>query len=330
MGSTRFRSWSYSRQRLFKTCKRAFFYQYYWKGEPNQDVLWELRRVKSIPLLVGDLAHEAIAVALRQWVQSHVQAKNLFDIAGKQYEQTMRASLRAALAMRAGRRPPGKWPILQHHLELGKRSDCEEIGLETLRDHLVAFETSEAWQFLRDKKTYTQLWEPITSSSDDKPSFVAMPTLGFERAAGVRIYTAFDLALTYRSEFVIVDWKAARKSDEAVAQVRKQLTSYCLWALAGKKATRASLRIQPYFLQSGEKWSPVPVWKEDFFNVVRDIEDHVGAEMSLVRVCTDENGEGIEYIAEAEDFPAEPRQGVCASCKFLTACKEGKAVLKGQ
>jgi hypothetical protein len=323
MGNTPYRSWSYSRQRQFQTCKRAFFYQYYWKGEPNQDVLWELRRIKTIPLVVGDLVHEAISLALRQWMQSHVEAKDLFGGAARRYEGMLRASMSTAKVIRQGRRPPGKGPILAHHLLTGERCAVEEAGLETLRDYLAAFEASEAWQFLRHKKTYTQLWEPIATATDDPQHFDATAALGFSRAVGLRIYTAFDLALEHRGEFILVDWKAAAKTEAALAQTRKQLVSYCFWARSRKKP-RNTLRIQPYFLRLGELWAPSYPTDTEFFDVVRDIEDHVTAEMQLVSVKANEDGEPIDYIADAEDFPPSPRQSICATCKFLTVCEEGK------
>jgi len=329
VGNTRRRSWSFSRQRLFQTCRRAYFYQYYWKEEPNQDVLWELRRVKSVPMVVGDVA-ESISVALRQWVYSHVEARNLFDVASKQYENVLKASLRAATVMREGRRPPsGKWPIFNHHLKTGERSAVEDMGRETLRDYLADFEASEAWQFLWHKKTHHQLWEPITTSSDDKQSFMATTVLRFERAAGIRIYTPSDLALTHRGEFIIVDWKAGHKNEEAVAQVRKQFASYCLWALDYKKATRSNLRVQPYFLQTGETWARSSVNAGGFLDVIHQIEDHVLNEMQHVAARGDENGESIAYVAREKDFPPSPRQSVCAACKSLTVCNEEKKAVKG-
>jgi hypothetical protein len=328
VGNTPFRSWSFSRPRLFQTCKRAFFYQYYWKGEPNQDVLWELRRVTTVPMLIGDIVHESISVALRQWVGTRVQAKNLFDGASKQYDDRLKASLHAATAMRRGCRPPGKGPILAHHLLTGEHSAIEEAGRQTLGDYLSAFESSEAWQFLRNKKTYTQLWQPITTSSDDMPHFVATAELGFSRAIGVRVYTPYDLALEISGQFILVDWKAAVKSEQALGQARRQLVSYCLWARSRNKP-RTWLRVQPYFLQPAEKWAPSDVTDLEFFDVIHEIEDHVVAEMQLVGVTTNEDGEVIDYVGRTEDFPPSPRQSVCATCKFLTVCVEGKKAVKG-
>jgi hypothetical protein len=40
-------------------------------GEPRakrtKDVSWELRRVTSVPILVGDIVHESMSLALRPW-----------------------------------------------------------------------------------------------------------------------------------------------------------------------------------------------------------------------------------------------------------------------
>ena len=321
MGNSRVRSWSFSRQRLFKSCKRAFFFQYFWDGEPEADVLWTLRRVKTMPLFIGEMTHEMVSLALRQFVSSQTVAKDLCTTASEMFERRMKSSLDAAVAMRGGRRPHGTGTILAHHLDTGRRSAIEESGLDSLKEYLLEFQRSEAWTFLQ--QTHTQNWLPITTSSDNLPHFVASDKIRFKRSIGLRIYTPYDLALSAGGDFILIDWKTGAKTDEARAQVRKQLASYCLWALDTNKLRR-TLRVQPFFLLPGERWDPTPVTNDELYAVIDEIEEHDVAELELLHARSDAHGAVVSYDAKREDFPPTPKAGVCVGCRFRTGCDEGK------
>jgi len=204
-----------------KTCSKAVLFQYFPWGEPDENILWFLRRVKTVPLFVGELVHETISQALRQLKTTHNPAKDLHVIANVQYEARLKSSLRVAEAARAGIKPPGRGTVLAHHLNDGKRSSIEEAGRETLEESLRTFEDSDAWRLLQT--TYAQNWLPIATNSDDKPHFIASEILGFRQSIGLRIYAPYDLALWTDGLFVIVDWKTGKKPDIAQTQVRRQL-----------------------------------------------------------------------------------------------------------
>ena len=321
MGSARNRSWSFSRQNLFQRCPRAFLFQYFPWGEPEQDLLWFLKRVKTVPLLVGELVHDSISLALRQLKETHFAAKGLHVMANIQYEAKLKSSLRVAEIVRRGCKAPGKGTVLSHHLSDGKRSSIEEAGRETLEESLRAFEASEAWRFLQT--TYPQNWLPIATDSDDKPHIIASQGLGFRQSIGLRVYTPYDLALSTGGDFIIVDWKTGKRTESALEQVRKQTASYCLWAL-DRKYARRTLRVQPFFLVPGEQWDPKVVANAQLDEVVAGIEQHDAAELELLRAESYADGTVKQYVANREDFPAKPMVGVCSGCKFLTVCQEGK------
>lgn len=324
MGNARVRSWSFSRQEAFNRCKRSFFYQYFWYGEPDADILWALRRVQTMPMFVGDLAHEMISLGLRQFMSSGIEAKDLNAIASDIFNRGMKSSLSAAVSTRSGRKPMGKGAILSHHLDTGERSAVDDVGLATTIGYLEEFQRSEAWKFLR--KTYRQSWLPITTSSDDLPHFTASTKEGFRKAIGLRIYTPFDLALSVGGDFILVDWKTGSKSDAAQIKVRRQLASYCLWALSNDKLRR-TLRVQPFFLQPEERWDPTPVTNSELDEVIYNVEAHDYAERMLITPRADKYGTIVSYDANKEDFPTSPSKAICAGCRFRTVCEDGKKAL---
>ena len=64
-------SWSPSRHRMFESCKRQYYFNYYgsWGGwDKNADaqsqLLYRLKKITTVPQLVGTVVHDAISNAL--------------------------------------------------------------------------------------------------------------------------------------------------------------------------------------------------------------------------------------------------------------------------
>lgn len=169
MGTAKNISWSWSRQAQMQRCPRAFFFSYYPWGEPEQDVLVFLKQARSIPLLVGDVAHFFIGLYLRQYQEAGRDAGDVIPHAVRRYDERLHWSERLADAARAGKRPGAHGSVLLHHLESGPSETMENAGRETLVESLEAFYESEALAFL--KSTNRRWWKPITGDTDELPYF---------------------------------------------------------------------------------------------------------------------------------------------------------------
>jgi len=118
---------------------------------------------------------------------NRIRARNLFVGASNQYDDRVKVRLHVATAMRRSCRPTGNGQILVHHLLTGEHRAISGATCQHLR-------ASGAWAFLRNRKTYSQLWRAITTSSDVMPHFVSTVEVGFSRTIGLGVYTPDDLA----------------------------------------------------------------------------------------------------------------------------------------
>lgn len=320
MGSSRIRGWNFTRQELYAKCPRAYFYEYYPWGEsnPHEDILWFLKRATTVPMLVGTVVHDAVALALRGFRESKYVYKDLAPLATRWYDEHLAESQRIAAIVRSGKRPPDEGTVIASHLIGGQSELVEQSGRAAVADHLKAFSNSATWEFLRS--TDPKGWYPI---SDRPRYFKASAALGFSKARGIRLYTVFDLAFRQNNDCVIIDWKTGQKKADAILRARRQLAGYALWAIS-KGRTLDKIKTQVVFLTDGETWRPESVTQDEVDQVRDGIEQHIASENQFVRRTTSPDGD-VKWVARVEDFPARPRAAICTGCKFRTVCKAGQA-----
>lgn len=328
MGSAKNMSWSWSRQAQMQRCPRAFFFAYYPWGEPEQDALVFLKQARSIPLLIGDVAHFFIALSLRQYQENGREVGDVIPHAVRRYDEQLRWSERLAEAARAGRRPGTHGSVLLHHLESGPSETMESAGRETLVQVLEAFYDSEALAFLRT--TERRKWKPVTGATDELPYIEARENRGFPKSMhGLRLYMPYDVSLEHRKTHYIIDWKTGERKAPSVAEGYKQLASYSIGSQYSHESTPVA--VQPVFLRPGEKWEPRVVTPEAQQEAREAIECHHMKELALVERVLVDGDRGypkVTWRAKREDFPAKPRKPFCAMCNFRFVCDEGKAELK--
>jgi hypothetical protein len=320
VGSARFRSWSFSRENMFRTCPRQYFYEYFPHGEENATVLGFLKNTTTLALLVGTITHDMVGNALRLYKARRIVKNNLRDAALVLFDDAVGASASAAEKVREGNSVRIGRRVLLEHLAGPPNRVSEALARESLLSYLEAIENSSAWKFLRT--TDTSKWKDVASGTDPKESVEASLKIGFQSGFSLRVYTAFDLAFRHEGEFIIVDWKTGVKSSRAIASARRQTTGYSLWALK-RSVPLERVRLQPFWLRSGEKWEPTPVSVEELDDVQRSIETHDAIERKVLREERDGKSNVI-YHARLDDFPPRPSRA-CGSCKYRTVCSEGRA-----
>ncbi len=202
-------AWSWSRQRLFHRCPRAFYYNYYPWGDVNQGVVSFLKRAKSVPLVVGDIAHDFIAIALKQF-KSHGKWVDVAPSALRRFDDVVRESARLAESSRAARRPASEGTVLLHHLNHEPSKVQENAGKENLAEVLANFGSKEIRSNLGDPAK----WYPVMGGIERKPYVNASKKLGFKRT-GFKVYTAYDFATKPAFDCIIVDWKTGAVGDGA-------------------------------------------------------------------------------------------------------------------
>ncbi len=243
----------------------------------------------------------------------------------EQYEETLRISLRMAKTVRHGRKPPPEGACLFHHLYGAEDVESEQRGRSTVERCLTMFETSSALEFL--KTTDTGLWERVLTNTDNIPSFDAGWDLGFDSAGGLRIYAAYDLALTDEGDYILIDWKTGSKSGKSILSSRRQLAAYGLWAMSNGKSIE-QIKVQAYYLNEGEAWDPQPLNAADVANAIVQIEEHDTVERSATTPIPDRFGSIVKYEADRNDFPAQPDVVKCRFCAYRSICAAGREVFE--
>ncbi len=302
---------------MFRTCPRAFFYNYFPWGEPDQDVLVFLKRTLSLEQMIGQVVHDAIALALRQYQSNKIIYPDLAPLVIQDLKGRIQTSFYLSKFVKDGKRPPSNEPVLQHHLENGPSPAMEKAARDTAIENVQAFLNSEAWKFLQT--TDTEKWEPIDTSTCTKPSILASRAIGFKSAFDLRVFTPFDLAIRYNGDFIIVDWKTGKRTQRNLEKARKQTVGYALWALDFGIPLNG-IQVQPFWLTEGEIWDPQRITRDEVRSVQEDIEMQNAAEKALLKEAADKNGEKT-YVALAGNFPAKPGWA-CAGCKFKAICPD--------
>ena len=323
MGTSRFRSWSFSREKTFRECPRRFFFEYFPYGEPDANVLGVMKKATCLSMLVGTITHDLIANALRLFKATgkvrpgmHRQGVALFDDA-------LTASAKAAPRVNQGLAVPIGTQVLLHHLEKGSFEMRETLARESLVTYLDAFEASVAWDWLRS--TERRDWQQVKAATDRKESIIASSKLGFQSSIGLRIYTPYDLALKVSDDFLIIDWKTGEKSSRAMASAKRQTAIYALRAL-DKDFPLENIKLAPYWLKADRQVETRTVEADEIADVIRGIEEHDMTERALLTERKDGEGK-VEFCASKEDF--QPKVGRhCADCKYRKLCPEGSRSVK--
>jgi len=324
LGSARHRSWSHSRQETYDRCPRSLYFQYFPWGDPDQNLARFLRRAVTPERLAGTIIHDMVVLGLRTLVRRQTYPLGLAANGIAKYDEAIRDSLRIAKIVKKGTRPPDEGVCLFHHLYGVEDVAGESRGREIVECCLTAFETSSALEFL--KTTNFDRWERILTDTDNIPSFIATADLGFEGAAGLRVYAAYDLAFRHGDDFILIDWKTGSKSGRSLLAARRQLAVYGLWAMS-RGIPLDRIKVQVYWLQDGEQWDPQPLNAEDVANALRQIEEHDTVEREATTPIPDRNGEIVKYEADRDAFPAQPDVVKCGWCPYRAICDEGRAAL---
>jgi CRISPR/Cas system-associated exonuclease Cas4 (RecB family) len=319
LGSARHRSWSHTRGNLAATCPRALYFQYFPWGDAKQNIARFLKRAVTPESLAGTIVHRHLAVGLRQLVRKKSYPQGL-EVSGlAEYEVALKESHRLAEWVRSGKRPLDEGSVLLHHLYGKDGAEAEEKGRKIVKNCLTAFESSSALEFL--KQTNYDRWNPILTTTDDVPSFVATADLGFKTAVGLRIYGAYDLAIGYKSDLVVVDWKCGAKTYHSEQRARRQLTVYALWAMAGKRSLD-QIKVVAYWPESSEAVTLSTVSVEEIASVIETIEADDEFEREATRPIVSTDGEIVRYEADRDSFPARPDPVRCGWCPYRSICTE--------
>lgn len=303
-------TWSFSRKRLFDSCRRRYYYRHYlmWGGwdtraSSESQAAYRLSKIQSLSQLSGSVAHRCIENALRRFRANRVvvQEKELLATARAYWNESLAQS-------RSGRwrQDPKRCAcILEDYYKWPDYDRRAAEAWERVEISLSNFCRSRTWQQLQ--KSRRESWlatdsDPFRATLIHSIPVHGRPDLGYDASGAGR----------ERSRCYIFDWKCGRARDSDVLQVR----FYALYAQEewGFKGDCVHCRIV-YLFPTVEEHS-VDVTEETLRESCVLLEESF-AQMQSVLADVENNIPGDISL-----FPATDREYLCSQCQFQELCSE--------
>ncbi len=233
-------TWSYSRDRLFKECKRAYYYHYYasWGGwDKSADEFTKkayiLKNMRNIDIWVGDIIHQII-----KWIlESKISAdKDLFrkdngisyDDAAKKAKQLLMKTWEQSRSQAWRQNVKNNLNLFEHYY--GPEPTREELSLKLQK---VTKSLSNFYSL--------KLLDEISKLS--KENFLGIDMLDSFDFEGTKIFAVPDFAIL-NSDYLLYDWKTGRITEKDILQ----LSCYALYASTKWGAKKEKIKIFPVYL----------------------------------------------------------------------------------
>ena len=298
-------SWSASRAGTFASCKRRYYYDYYlswlgWseRGEPARRQAYLLKKMTRMPMLAGDLVHQAI----ERWIKGRARGQTLTLEALQEFvTQELRNGYKTSRDGTWKKKPSKLVHLAEHHYQEAEIDEADGSAgtygkryLERMHACLQTFFDSPDLQAAREAppEQYLGCEDMSTFPLFDTKVF-AVPDFAFRDADGtVHVY----------------DWKTGRPNERDAYQ----LSVYVEYAVATWGAQAERVICYDMYLGQGELVTMQP--------------DAAHREQVLQRMQESmQEMAGIHFNADrgtgrAEDFPMIEPGRTCSSCNYREIC----------
>ena len=233
-------TWSYSRDRLFKGCPRAYYYHYYaswggWDADAGgfAKKAYILKNMRNIDIWVGDIIHQIIKWVLENKTNpSNGLSKNQKDIS---YNDAVKRAKQLLLKTWEQSRSQAWKQNVKNNLNLFEHY----YGPEPSRQEL----TTKLQKVTKSLENFYNcgLLSQISKLSSEK--FLAIDDLNSFDFEGTKVFAVPDFAVL-NSDYLLYDWKTGRRTEKDTLQ----LSCYALYALNKWGADREKIKIFPVYL----------------------------------------------------------------------------------
>lgn len=290
-------SWSVSRDAVFKTCRRKYFYQYYgsWGGwsfnaENRTRTIYILKQLKNRQMWAGSKVHEAIENIL----------KNLRDGAGidenEIIEDTlglMREEFKSSLS-KIYQIEPKTCALFEHEYEVPVSDREWKINAEHVDDCLKLF-------------LHSKVYEDIFNLSPDQWLEVEEFSSFYDN--GIKIYSVFDFVCRKNEVVFIYDWKTGKDEHN---QYKMQLACYGLFATRKWGLKPEQVRLREFNLSNGKMYE---IFLEEFD--LDDIHNHIRSSIEDMLNCLEDRQTNL---AIEERFELSVNRKDCERCNYVRVC----------
>lgn len=308
-------TWSVSRSRLFRTCQRAYYYQYYgaWGGwaldAPSQArLLYILKQMNSFPLWGGSIVHDVIRDCLKEFQATRV----LPEVSALQ--EKARAKLNLGWKQSRNREwekdPKHCTNLFEHYYaQEGQQVSNEEIA--ALRSKV--FDALESFRNCDVLAAIQNLDNSHWGTIDLLSSFIVgeLPATEIAPALQLKVWCALDFSYMDNDGILhIVDWKTGNEHKE---ELRQQLACYALYAMQTHHIPLERLSLEGVILNDGGRISTYEIKNDAIIAAKDQILNSANAMRAKLR-------DQVNNIAEEDDFLCTTNPAFCATCPYRQVC----------
>jgi hypothetical protein len=294
-------SWSKTRDEVFKTCPRQYWFAYYgyWNGwlenAPKRTrQMYILKNLKNRYVWVGERVHECIQRSLNN-IRRGIKVLSVDEIVSITLDQ-MRAEFRSSKSKNYWKKPKS-CALFEHEYEIELTEDQWKEVANNVETCLRTFYASDIYDGLRSLPK--DRWLEV----EDFSSF---------HLENVRINLAIDCAIRQGDDIYIYDWKSGKSLSEDLSI---QLCCYALYAIEKWHVHPESLGIIEYNL---------PINKSNWFSVthgdVENIKGYITGSIKDMQSLLTDIGSNIPL--EEERFSKVEDERVSLRCNFRKVCRE--------
>ncbi len=290
-------SWSPSRHRMFESCKRQYYFNYYgsWGGwnkdaDAQTQLLYRLKKITTVPQLVGAVVHDAISHALRALqVGRPIHPSDIETYAQKVFHQHLLVSKKQRWRYSAS-----QYTNLFEHYYNEPYTETDQIDSGNhISTSLNAFFASGAYATLQSARPEDYL------TIEDLTDFTL---------ANTKIWVVLDVAIRRNKSVYIFDWKTGRERQAD----RHQLAVYALYATSQWGVALSNLQLQDIYLQTNT---------EQTLDLSQDDLDQtrifVTESVQKMRALLDDPEQNT---ASQDTFPMTTNTYLCTTCPFKAVC----------
>jgi len=265
-------TWSFSRDRLFRECKRAYYYHYYasWGGwlknaESFTRRAYILKNMRNVDAWVGDIVHQVI-----KWIlESKINPED--SIFQNQKGITCEAAIKKCKVMVHKTWEQSRSKLWEkdpkNNLNLFEHYYSKELNREDLAKKLKKITTSI--------RNFYSSGLPLAVGELPKECFLRIDEMDSFDFEGVRLFAVPDFAVK-DDGYVLFDWKTGKPSDNDILQ----LSCYGLYAIQKWKTSFDSIKVIPVYL-TNETVSLKPISPEKVENIKNYIQESINDMRSL-------------------------------------------------
>jgi len=293
-------SWSKTRDEVFKTCPRQYWFAYYgyWDGwfenAPERTrQIYVLKNLKNRHMWAGEKVHECIQRSLNN-VRRGIKVLSIDEIVSITLDQ-MRAEFRSSKSKNYWKNPKS-CALFEHEYEVELTDDQWKEVANNVENCLRNFYASDIYDGLKSHR---------------KEGWLEVEEFSSFHLDNIKVNLAIDCAIKEGDDILIYDWKTGKSISEDLSI---QLCCYALYAIEKWNIAPESLRIIEYNL-SFNKATEFSVTHGE----VDNIKGYIGGSIKDMQSLLIDAGNNMPV--EEERFSKVEDDRVSLRCNFRRVCK---------